>query len=125
MGRYLIWRALQYFAFATLAVSVCFVGSRLWLSDREWELTVNLVEESPKRFPEACKMHRVNLEWDRVRIYYGLFRESPNNALLFPYSNRWSGGGCCLDLSAPRYALVLYCKKCREAESAYRYRAAR
>jgi hypothetical protein len=111
-----MWKLLKYFLCTVLAIIVCLWGIALWQIDRNEERTINIVEQEPQRFPIVCELHGMLLEWDRVPVYYGLMLYDINDKELFPYSNKWVGGGC-LGGGEPRYGFIRYCQRCREAES--------
>jgi len=78
-----------------------------------------------------CPIHRLRLKEDKVEIAYGLMGYKPGfleaEKKLFPYANTSVGGGCMIDMAknpctgeevqmSPKFALVLYCPKCRAAQ---------
>jgi hypothetical protein len=77
-----------------------------------------------------CKVHKTVLQGQRLEIIYGLvrFKEGYYEAekKLFPNSHLSVLGGCVIEtrvdangkevMVSPKYADVLYCPKCREAE---------
>lgn len=78
-----------------------------------------------------CPVHRLRLKEDKVEIAYGLMGYKPGyleaEKKLFPYANTNVGGGCVIDMAqnlctgkevqmSPKFALVLYCPKCRAAQ---------
>jgi hypothetical protein len=84
--------------------------------------TVNLLKPSRSYyvtpygyFPISCTIHGEVLKIDKVRIGYGLVLYPPNDKERYPYSNKWVSGGCLG--GGPRYAVVMFCSKCREAEA--------
>lgn len=111
-------KRLQYVFCAVFGTIICLWGFALWQMDREEERTVNLVKQESHRYRNACELHGTTLQWDRVRIGYGLVVNGPNDSQLFPYSNKWVSGGCLG--GGPRYGLILFCQQCREAEAAFR-----
>ena len=78
-----------------------------------------------------CPVHRLRLKEDKVEISYGLTIYKPGfleaEEKLFPYAKTNVGGGCVIDMEknpctgeqvqvSPKFALVLYCPKCRAAQ---------
>ncbi len=100
-----------------IGIIVCYIGSVSWKIEMEDERTVDLVEKDPRSYPDGCELHNAAMQWDRVRIAYGLRDRGPNMKSEFPHSNKWIDGGCAG--ISPRYALIMFCSKCREAESIF------
>lgn len=70
-----------------------------------------------------CHVHANILEEDKVRVSYGLpvedYIEEDARRNLFPNSNKRVFGGCIV-FEDFKEATVLYCPRCRAAESEYR-----
>ncbi|MFL6229055.1 MAG: energy transducer TonB [Pyrinomonadaceae bacterium] len=91
------------------------------------------VERLPGNLPRKyCRVHGELLRKDEVEIRYGLLGFAPGyekaEEKLFPNANFFVGGGCVIETevdpctgeerqSSPQRAEVLYCPKCRLAES--------
>lgn len=82
---------------------------------------------------QRCEVHGVLLRRDKVDIVYGLLRYKPGywraQQRHFPNANSWVGGGCgIVEIVNPctgetfhtKYAEVLYCPRCRRAETRWR-----
>lgn len=110
-----MFKFFKYTACTVFTMLFCFLWIALWQADREAEKTENLVEQNPTLYPDVCELHTTPLQWDRVRIVYGLILSTPNDKERYPHSSKWVGGGCVGGGS--RYGWVMYCKGCREAES--------
>lgn len=82
--------------------------------------------------PGSCPVHHASLLKDKVEIEYGLiaFKKGYLSAeeKYFPYANTREFGGCIIETeidpcagksiqTSPRFAEVLYCKKCRIAKA--------
>ncbi|HEY0075161.1 MAG TPA: hypothetical protein VGB77_13770 [Abditibacteriaceae bacterium] len=70
----------------------------------------------------VCEVHEMKLQKDVVPISYGLFAPPDLNyvkamSTLFPHSSQIFKGGCVVEKQ--RYAEVLYCTQCREAEEVW------
>lgn len=69
----------------------------------------------------VCEVHQTKLQKDVVPIAYGLFMPSLGcleaKKPLFPHSSQIFKGGCVV--KKQRYAEVLYCTECREAEEVW------
>jgi hypothetical protein len=71
---------------------------------------------------EKCEAHGEILQLDIISVSYGLVAFDPKSYeeywdarhRLFPHSNLWMNGGC---VEGPERAEVLYCQKCRDAET--------
>ncbi len=78
-------------------------------------------EDREKLGNQLCEVHGEELKLDVVPISYGLIRfpESYYKAWesQFPHSNKDFLGGCVIEKETK--AEVLYCSKCREAESTW------
>ncbi|HJP95845.1 MAG TPA: energy transducer TonB [Candidatus Saccharimonadales bacterium] len=83
--------------------------------------TVSYIPVDYQAGKARCQVHRTALEIDKVKIVYGLvgFKAGYSEAArqLFPHSNKVYYGGCVLTDDSPKYAEVLYCRRCREAEA--------
>jgi hypothetical protein len=74
----------------------------------------------------SCEVHHEALIKDKLRIAYGLIgflydyeayvKDAPK---LFPHAKSFYGGGCLIEQYSPEYIEVLYCQKCRAAESVW------
>ena len=71
--------------------------------------------DGARPYPDYCSVHWDRLRIDKVGIAYGYIFASPINKDEFPYSNKWVYGGCIP--TSYRYAIVMYCPKCREIEA--------
>jgi len=83
--------------------------------------TVSYVPEGFEAGKDRCEVHGTALEVDKVRIVYGLTvsRASYSKAerQYFPHANKVAYGGCVITDESPKYAEVLYCRRCREEEA--------
>lgn len=99
--------------------------------------TVSYVPADWRAEKDRCKVHGEILKKERVQIIYGLigFREGYLEAekKLFPNANPVAFGGCVIEVevdsvskqeqqTSPKYAEVLYCRKCRLAEQRWIHR---
>lgn len=76
-------------------------------------------EEREKLGNKLCEVHGEELQLDVIPISYGLIRYQQTyykaREAQFPHSNLEYLGGC--EVEAENKAEVLYCSKCREAET--------
>jgi TonB family protein len=84
--------------------------------------TVSYIPQDFKAGRNRCKVHGTALEKDKVKIIYGLMGFKAGypeaNRRLFPHSNIVDyGGGCVIKSDNPKYAEILYCRRCRKAEA--------
>ena len=87
---------------------------------------LSLVPSDWEEGASSCEIHSEVLIKDKLRIGYGLMgylydyeayqKVKPE---LFPHASSSYGGGCVIEPDSPEYAEVLYCQKCRAAESAW------
>lgn len=83
---------------------------------------------------KRCPLHRQRLNRDKVEIIYGLVLFKPEYVKAekrrFPYANDAAYGGCVITtvtnpctgkevLSDPKFAEVMYCRRCRAAKQAW------
>ena len=82
---------------------------------------MSYVPQDFKAGKDRCEVHGVALERDKVKIVYGLIEFKAGyieaKRRLFPNSNTVYFGGCVITDDSPKYAEVLYCRRCREAET--------
>ena len=104
-------------------LSVLVLPYRMELESK-FEAPPDTVSYIPSDFEEGktrCEVHGDLLHKDKVEIAYGLvgFKVGYIEAQekLFPNSNKLYYGGCVITDESPKYAEVLYCPKCRRAES--------
>jgi hypothetical protein len=82
--------------------------------------TVSYIPKELAAGKSRCEIHSEVLQNDKVKIAYGLvafqggYLEAQES--LFSNSNMVVYGGCVIDEYSPKYAEVLYCQKCRQAE---------
>jgi hypothetical protein len=86
---------------------------------------LSLVPSDWEEGASVCEVHHEVLIKDKILIAYGFMSFSYDRAAyeaekpkLFPHANSYYLGGCVINWdSSPQSAEVLYCQKCRAAES--------
>jgi hypothetical protein len=111
--------ALIFLCIVALAKSLSAQQSNSVKQDKVHRLTA---EERRELGNKLCEVHGEELKLDTVPIHYGLIRFKPDYSKAretqFPHANSSLLGGCVVREETK--AEVLYCTKCREAESAWR-----
>ena len=110
-----VLKVIFYLTVSGLSLIICLIGFVMWQEASFEETTINNIQSEADGGLRDCSAHGITLQIDRVYIRYGLMLSEPNDKELFPYSNKWVGGGCLGN--SPRHALVLYCYECRKAQS--------